>query len=686
MSILFNKRLQTSQEVSPPVLRFSSLITNSAVDYGGSITLNSTAVAKNPSTNINAPGTISYAWYKNGDVIFGETSATLTLTNQTINNNTYYCVATYTPTATSAPAINPTITSTTITITIKNYVIFTRQPSDSSVVIDKSSTFGCSAVVGGFKDMSGFVDSYGTAGYFGPLDYSGAISLGFNDEDIRYYLENVYTGVIGPEILNKLNDINFGNSRNNNLQYQWFVDGVLQKTTTGPVCAAAPGFNSDAHSPYLAPEISNPASTNYLTGFATVNYGIYLDLTDYPIESRVRVEFSVTQDSGTYHRILIPELSSINGGVNAKFLKDGYIEENLPNTTTAWGTHYLLLDGGRIYGPITSNTIGSGYLAVAGEVGTGGYNRLDLADDQKPVSQADDMRISINKGFFRSYILSGTQQRINLSGVKNGVRYYTDTIYNALHPPRVKYFSTYTATSPTAKNSSVFCKVVQINTSGELAGLPQPSNTVTWNTSTAECIGWDDSRKPGAKLNVPTPSGIKPGPTSIWYGPWVFGTDTDTCYFYFDVEVKDVYPRAINSSTDSPFAALFQCRVRGQGGQSGDVINAFKILEWNGNNRFDNENNKQSLRFNSDDFNGQQVINYRNDGGILFSKVNSNAPGNRISWNPPGSGKVCIDILFLASKRKSTGVDIDSFLTVNSSKNDNVLEYGRRFDQYEEVY
>lgn len=175
----------------------------------------------------------------------------------------------------------------------------------------------------------------------------------------------------------------------------------------------------------------------------------------------------------------------------------------------------------------------------------------------------------------------------------------------------------------------------------------------------AECVSWDDSRKPGAKVNVPTQSGIKPGPTSIWYGPWVFGTDTDTCYFSFDVEVRNIYPRAINSSTDSPFAALFQCRVRGQGGQSGDVINAFKIIEWRGNSRFENENNKQSLSFNRGSFNGEQVINYRSDGGILFNKVNSNAPGN--TWNPPGSGRVCVDILFLAAKRISTGVDIDSF-------------------------
>lgn len=654
MALLFNKRVRGLQEVSPPRMSFSSLIANTAVDYGSTLTLNSTAIATNPSTNSSAPGTISYQWYRNDVLISGQTSAILTQTNQIIGA-TFYCVATYTPTATSAPAINPTITSATITTTIKNYVVFTKQPSNSAVILNKSATFGCSAVVGGFKSMSGFNDSAGSPaepGYFGNADYNAAIAQGFSDEDIRYYLENEYTGVIGADpassidMLRRLNDINFGNSRNRNLKYEWYVDGVLQKTTFGPVCSTAPGFNGE---------------------------GIYLDLTDYPTGSRVQIEFNVTQDSGTVHRILIPDLGSVNGGVNSRFLTDGYIRETLPGTSTPWGTRYLLLEGGRIYGPVTSDTYGSGFLAVASEINQGSDQRLIIYDGGG--GQLDDMILNINKGLFKTYVNYGTVPR---QRTINGVT------FNARTPPRVKYFSTYTATSSTAKNSSVVCRVVQVNTSGELAGLPQPSNTVTWTTANAECVSWDDSRKPGAKVNVPTQSGIKPGPTSIWYGPWVFGTDTDTCYFSFDVEVRDIYPRAINSSTDSPFAALFQCRVRGQGGQSGDVINAFKIIEWRGNSRSENENNKQSLSFNRGSFNGEQVINYRSDGGILFSKVNSNAPGN--TWNPPGSGRVCVDILFLAAKRISTGVDIDSFLTVNSTKTDNVLEYGRRFDQYEEVY
>lgn len=104
MSLVFNKRLPTSQEVSPPILSFSSILFDTSVDYGGSVTLNSTAVARNPSTNTNAPGTISYRWYKDGVLISGETGPTLTLTNQ-LSEASYYCEAQYIRTSTSAPVL-----------------------------------------------------------------------------------------------------------------------------------------------------------------------------------------------------------------------------------------------------------------------------------------------------------------------------------------------------------------------------------------------------------------------------------------------------------------------------------------------------------------------------------------------------------------------------------------------------
>ena len=491
---------------------------------------------------------------------------------------------------------------------------------------------------------------------FGEKDYEAALSQGFSDEDIRYYLEQVWTGRIGPAMINRLNDGGWGTNGSRNLFYDWYVDGVLVKTTQGNATSQVPGFNGQ---------------------------GIYLDMSDYPLGSRVSVEFRVSQESGTYHRIRIPDLETINGGVNARFLRDGYIEENLPNTSTPWGNHYLLLEGGRIYGPITSNSLGSGFLAVASEIGQGGDQTLLLNDSGPgPVSNIDDMIININKGFFKTYV--NPADGGTLTATVNGVTFPIN------QPPRTKHFSTLSLTSSVAKSSSVYCKIRQENISGDLKPPPVDSRTSTLTVTNPECVGWDDSRKPGEQIRVVTAAGFKPNIGNVWYGPWLFGTDDffDTCYFYFDIEIKDVYPRAVAADTDKPFSALFQCRIRGQGGSSATALTTYKILEWNGNSRFDNENNKQTLRFNSDDFNGQDVIGYGDNGRILFSRKNDNAPGNRVAWNlgAPGRGKIALDILFLDVKRKEDGRTINSFLAVNTSSNDNILEYGRRFDQYEEVY
>jgi hypothetical protein len=648
MGILFNKRIQTDKDVSPPVLSFSSIVQDTIIDYGGSGTLNSTAQAINPSTETVASGTISYQWYRDGVAISGANSATLTLTNQLTAAN-YYCIASFIRSGTTAPAINSPITSRTARTTIRNNIVFAKQPESRNVILGKSATFSCSTYPNP-KSMSGFnPELYGGTG-FGDADYNAALSQGFSDADIRYYLEQVWTGRIGPNMVTRLNDSNWGTSGSRNLVYEWYVNGVLTKTTRGNPTSQTPGFNGQ---------------------------GIYLDLTDYI--GRVLVEFNVNQDSQPFQRIRIPDLATINGGINARFLKDGYLEERLPNTDIPWGNHKLLLDGGRIYGPISSDTVGAGgYIVSAGEIGTGGYDTLNLSTANEPASNTKQMIVYVDKGFFRTYVNPSDAGTLTLT--LGGVTFPVN------QPPRVKHFSTLDLTSSVAASSSVYCRVRQENISGDLAPPPINSNTVTFNSTAAECISWDDTRKLGAQVRVSTPSGIKPAPTSVWYGPWVYGTDTDTCYTFFDVQVRDIYPRAINASTDKPFSALFQCRIRGNGGSSGDVINAYKILEWDGNSRVDNENRKQTLTFNSDDFNGQEVIGYGDNGRILFRRTNSNAPGNRISWNPPGSGKIALDILFLEVRRKENGQTIDSFLTVNSTRTDNILEFGRRFDQYEDPY
>lgn len=651
MSILFNKRIQTDKDVSPPVLSFSSIVQDTIIDYGGSATLNSTAQVINPSTGTTASGTINYQWYKDGVPISGANSSTLSLTNQLAAAN-YYCVASFTRSGTTAPAINSPITSRIAKTTIRNNIIFTKQPQSKTVVVGKSAIFSCSAYPNP-KSMSGFnPELYGTPGGFGDADYNAAISQGFSNADIRYYLENVYTsGRIGPAMITRLNDANFGTEQSRNLVYEWYVNEVLTKTTRGNATSQAPGFNGQ---------------------------GIYLDLTDYI--GRVLVEFRVTENSAAYHRILIPNLATINDGINARFLKDGYIEENLPNTSTPWGTHNLLLDGGRIYGPITSDSLGSGYLVVAGEVGTGGYERLDLADGaQTPVTSADKMRISVNRGFFRTYVDS-TSSTVNLTTA--GITYAVK------QPPRVKHFSTLELTSSVAASSSVYCKVRQENISGDLAPPPVNSNIATFSSTSSNCLVWDDSRKLGGKINVTTVASFKGEATSTWGGPWQWGTINDTCYILFNIEIRDIFPRnLVFSGTDEPFVAVFECRIRRNGGSGGDVYNSFKALEWNGN-RASNASNKQTLRFNTDDFNGERYIVYGDNGIVLFDRTRStrgNASFPRMEWDP-GWEKASMDILLIEAKRKRDGQSISIFAEVATTYTENVLEYGRRFDPYEDPY
>lgn len=94
MPLPLNKRLQTSQEVSPPVLSFTVQPTDTTIDYNGSASLVTTATAKNPAINTASSGLLSYQWYRNNGLMIGQINSTLTLTNQ-IEAASYYCIVSY---------------------------------------------------------------------------------------------------------------------------------------------------------------------------------------------------------------------------------------------------------------------------------------------------------------------------------------------------------------------------------------------------------------------------------------------------------------------------------------------------------------------------------------------------------------------------------------------------------------
>ena len=655
MSILFNKRLPTQQEVSPPILSFVSVVQNTTIDYNGSGTLDSTAQAINPSTGTAASGTLNYQWYRDGVAISGANSATLTLTDQTEPGD-FYAVVTFTPSGSVAPAINSPLTSRTATTTIRNALIITKQPVNTSVVVGNDAVFACSAYVRP-KSMVGFDDKWGDRYYFGGEDYNVAISLGFSDADIRFYLEQVYTGAIGSGIQTRLNDPNFGTSQSRNLLYEWYVDGVKVSETRGNSYSSVPGFNGT---------------------------GVYLDLSEYP--GNVLVEFNVTEASAVFHRINIP-------GV-AEFPED-------------YGTDKIFLQGGRIYGPCSSSTLPSGgFIAPASEIGVGTNQRLVLSDSGGTgSSDVDDMQINIDKGFFKTYqVPSVVPSGNNLNsepynGIENGEWvdadgntqfgrpdyriYYGGIGVLPQTPPRNLTFSTVTLNKSVASSSTVYCKVSLLNVSGDLAPPSINSNSVTWTVDNYSCLDPNDSRKPGGSQYVLTNSGIKPGPVSVWFGPFTFGTSDDTCSILTNFEIRGIYPRLIGSGAgiSQPFIAAFQIRIRGSNG--GEFYNGYKVIRWGGNSASSNTNDRKNISLNGTDCNGQRTVEYADNGGVIFDRTAVGPGSYNLPWTSSW-GRPIVDILLLTTRRVSDGAAVDAFLTINDRYEENLLEYSRRYDPYSE--
>ena len=86
---------------------------------------------------------------------------------------------------------------------VQDYTQVALNPNDINIA---ETTFNVKSMAGFDDAASGF-----TPGQFGyERDYPYARSLGFSDSDIRYFLENVYTGIIGPKMQDVLKDPNWG--------------------------------------------------------------------------------------------------------------------------------------------------------------------------------------------------------------------------------------------------------------------------------------------------------------------------------------------------------------------------------------------------------------------------------------------------------------------------------------------
>lgn len=94
-------------------------------------------------------GTLSYQWYKVGTgAISGATGTTLTVTNvDDLNGSQYYCEVTFNPSGNSPNAINPSLQSNTVTLTVRPVITITQQPISKSSSTTTSATFSIAAEV-----------------------------------------------------------------------------------------------------------------------------------------------------------------------------------------------------------------------------------------------------------------------------------------------------------------------------------------------------------------------------------------------------------------------------------------------------------------------------------------------------------------------------------------------------------
>ena len=99
-------------------------------------------------------------------------------------------------------------------------------------------------------------------------------------------------------------------------------------------------------------------------------------------------------------------------------------------------------------------------------------------------------------------------------------------------------------------------------------------------------------------------------------------------------------------------------------------------LDWDGNSSASNASNRLSFNFSPASFDGR-TINGRDRN---YTATNLTRDGfGRIAWDPSW-GQPCLDILLLEVRRKSDGANLNVGFQVDTSVNNNLLEFGRRFD------
>ena len=148
------RSIPTQLDLNGPLLSFTQQPESVSTD-GSSVTLTGIATVSFASTNPTNSGTLKYQWYEigvgpvsDGNGVTGSATTTLSLqslVSPTDSGRDFYLEASYEPSTETGSGINEPFNSNTVTVTIFPFIEIIAQPSNSTTIPNRNTTFNIDA-------------------------------------------------------------------------------------------------------------------------------------------------------------------------------------------------------------------------------------------------------------------------------------------------------------------------------------------------------------------------------------------------------------------------------------------------------------------------------------------------------------------------------------------------------------
>ena len=148
------RSIPTQLDLNGPLLSFTQQPESVSTD-GSSVTLTGIATVSFASTNPSNSGTLNYQWYEigvgpvsDGSGVTGSATTTLSLqslVSPTDSGREFYLEASYEPSTETGSGINEPFDSNTVTVTIFPFIEIIAQPSNSTTIPNRNTTFNIDA-------------------------------------------------------------------------------------------------------------------------------------------------------------------------------------------------------------------------------------------------------------------------------------------------------------------------------------------------------------------------------------------------------------------------------------------------------------------------------------------------------------------------------------------------------------